>query len=106
MSFIVISARRLTVLTKTYCLRKLSNTGVGGKRIQWIRYFRHETHVAVDGVYSRSAKAIFGIPQGTVLGPFVLFFISMALQIIIGHSTIKILADNSKIQKVIWGAYD
>lgn len=49
---------------------KSTKTGIGGKLLQWIRYFltNRIQYVVIDDIHSRPAKIISGVLQGTVLG--------------------------------------
>ena len=52
-------------------LHKLSNYGIKGTTLQWVRNFltKRTMKVIVDGEESREVTVDSGVPQGTVLGP-------------------------------------
>ena len=60
-------------------LLKLEHLGISGPLLMWIRSFLvgREQRVVVDGMESVPSKVLFGVPQGTVLGPLFSSFTSM-----------------------------
>ena len=89
-------------------LKKLYNMGIRGRLLQWIECFlvNRTQHVVIEGTRSISAKVISGVPQGTVLGPLLFIVYINDIIDVIKHSTVRIFADDSKLQKVINGAAD
>ena len=60
-------------------LEKLNHYGIRGQTHGWIKSFLsgQTQHVIVDGAMSEKAPVISGVPQGTVLDPFLfLLFIN------------------------------
>ena len=57
-------------------LKKLQSYNLNVKVIQWIRPFLcyRKQRVKINGCYSERADVISGIPQGTILGPILLFY--------------------------------
>ena len=75
---------------------KLQWYGIVGNTYQWISSFLSDCHqkVVIDNISSDSVPVVFGVPQGTVLGP-VLFIIYMNDVIEnIKHSKIRLFADD------------
>lgn len=58
--------------------KKLQKAGIRGRLLDWfISYLENRKHrVKIRGTYSENLISRFGVPQGSVLGPF-LFVISM-----------------------------
>ncbi|XP_029654199.1 uncharacterized protein LOC115227543 [Octopus sinensis] len=59
-----------------------------------------------DVIRSSSAKVSSGVPQGTVLGPHHFIICVKYIVDVIKHCTLKIFADDSKLQKAINGMGD
>ena len=62
---------------KTRLLQKLSAYGIEGKVLCWIADFLSDRkmRIMVRGEYSEWVDVISGVPQGSVLGPIILFLI-------------------------------
>jgi len=79
-------------------LQKLRSHGIDQKLINWIQDYltNREMAVRVNGLLSRWAAVLSGVPQGSVLGPllFLLFVNELPTWII---NSIKMFADDTKI---------
>ena len=53
-------------------LNRLSNIGVEGTALKWLSSYLQDRHqsVSISGSTSKSMPLRFGVPQGSVLGPF------------------------------------
>ena len=53
-------------------LNRLSNIGVEGTALKWFSSYLQDRHqsVSVSGSTSTSMPLRFGVPQGSVIGPF------------------------------------
>ena len=84
-------------------LQKLSNYGIRGDLLDWIRSFLvgRTQSVIVDGVTSNPGPVRSGVPQGTVLGPllFVLYINNLPDNVL--HSKSKMFADDTKLHKSV-----
>ena len=56
-------------------LAKINHYGIQGQTYKWIESFLSDRsqQVIVDGAVSDKAPVVSGVPQGTVLGPLLLF---------------------------------
>ena len=92
---------------------KLFSYGIGGKAIKWIDAFLcyRQQRVVVNGVKSDWALGVFGVTQGTVLGPFSLHINDITSDIeseirlfpddCVCYREIKNVEDTVKLQKDI-----
>ena len=88
-------------------LFKLSQLGISGKVMAWIRQFLsgRTMKVNVRGSYSQWAQVISGVPQGSVLGPllFLLYVNDLPDWI---KNIINMFADDTKIWSTITSQAD
>ncbi len=85
-------------------LHKLEHLGISGLLLQCIRSFltQRTQAVRIDGVQSRFLRVISGVPQGSVLGPFLfLLFINDLPDIFDPSFRDKLFADDLKLYKSI-----
>ena len=84
-------------------IRKLESMGINGKILRWISAFLSDRKqsVMVNGVLSKQATVISGVPQGTVLGP-ILFLIFIAdIDEDVKYSFLSSFADDTRLFKSI-----
>ena len=81
-------------------LHKLSKMGIRGKLLSWISSFlsNRQQRVIIKGSKSRPTLVISGVPQGTVLGPLLFIIYINDITEVVKNSSIKIFADDSKLQ--------
>ena len=76
-------------------LAKLDFYGIRGKALSWIKDFlsNRTQNVSVNGVLSSSRPVVFGVPQGSVLGPvlFILFINDISCSV---QSNLRLFADD------------
>ena len=79
-------------------LKKLRAYGIRGKLLEWIRNFLTDRtiRVLVNGKFSKWARVLSGVPQGSVLGPllFLLFVNDIPDEL---KCRVKMFADDTKI---------
>jgi len=77
---------------------KLSWYGISSQTSEWIKdfLFGRTQRVVVDGFSSSTKQVLSGVPQGSVLGPYLfLFYINDISQDL--HSTVRLFADDTMI---------
>ena len=84
-------------------LRKLKAAGIGGKLGRWIHSFLTDRKqvVMVNGIASRSAPVVSGVPQGTVLGPLLFLMYIADIDDGVKYSSLSSFADDTRILKDI-----
>ena len=84
-------------------LHKLKNLGINGKTLRWIQNFLQERvqRVVVNGMLSTPHQVISGVPQGSVLGPLLFFFLIGDIDDGVLHSLIASFADDTRATKGI-----
>jgi hypothetical protein len=90
-------------------IAKLSSIGIGGSMLKWISDWLsgRKQRVVVQGKYSSWREVLYGVPQGSVLGP-VLFsiFINDLDQAATNRQFLKKFADDTKLGQIIEQASD
>ena len=76
-------------------LLKLQHYGVGGSLLNWLRCFltTRRQHVVLNGSFSSWLPVIFGVPQGSILGPL-LFSVYLNDLANFVHCKFKLFADD------------
>jgi hypothetical protein len=83
-------------------LSKLFTYGFSDDMIEWVRDFvvGRKQRVRIDGILSEEREVMSGIPQGSVLGPFLfLLYINDMPEVI--KSVLFLFADDSKVYRII-----
>ena len=80
-------------------LNKLDKMKVSGKVLTWIEKFlvNRTQQVVVNGIKSKPAHVLSGVPQGTVLGPALFIVYMNNITEFIKTVIIKLFADDSKL---------
>ena len=90
-------------------LGKLESYGIKGNILKWIKAFLvgRTQEVIVNGVKSKCAPVVSGIPQGSVLGPllFILFINDMP-EVVDSNALLVLFADDAKLSREIAGPAD
>ena len=83
-------------------LFKLNKIGIEGQALNIIKSFLsdHEQRVVLDGQSSDWAPVLAGVPQGSILGPL-LFLVYINDIVEVGHSDIRIFADDTLIFRTV-----
>ncbi len=70
--FSSISLKPLILSTTGFLIQKLKAYGINDNIVNWIESFLHDRtfNVSINGSISQSKAAVSGVPQGSVLGPF------------------------------------
>ena len=81
-------------------LLKLKSYGIGGNLLSWINSFLtgRLQQVILNSVYSEWSSVVSGVPQGSVLGP-VLLYVNDILSIVNSH--LLLFADDIKLYRSI-----
>ena len=89
-------------------LQKLSNLGVGGPLLLWLRSFltNRTQSVLVQGQKSSPKPVISGVPQGSVLGPILFITLLGDIDKDIVSSFLSSFADDTRVGKDISSADD
>ena len=86
------------LVSHQHLLHKMSNYGIRGQTLNWIKafLFQRTQRVVVRGAVSKPFDVTSGVPQGSVLGPvlFLIFINDLPLEVI---SPLSLFADDSKI---------
>ena len=83
-------------------LSKLRSFGFTSSMVNWVEAFitGRTQHVRIDGVVSEEKTVISGVPQGSVLGPF-LFLIYVNDMPEVVRSRLFLFADDNKVYRII-----
>ena len=84
-------------------LGKIAANGISGKLLKWISSFLRDRvqTVLVDRRKSHPAKAISGVPQGSVLGPLLFLIMMSDIDTELRYVFISSFADDTRISKAI-----
>ena len=89
-------------------LFKLSQYGINGSSLEWLKCFLSNRiqHVKINNSLSPPANVISGVPQGSVLGPVLFLCFSADLKFVVQNCEISIYADDTKLFKRIENVTD
>ena len=82
-------------------MQKLKAYGITGRFYQWIRSFlsnRHDQTIVIDGQHSEPRPVVHGVPQGSVLGPFLFIIYINDLHGVVKNSKTESFADDTKLK--------
>lgn len=84
-------------------LHKLSSLGIKGNLGMWIHSFLHgrSQRVAVDGTLSERSHVSSGVPQGSVLGPFLFLALISDIDTGVKNSVMSSFADDTRVTRKI-----
>jgi len=89
-------------------LHKLKSLGIDGKIGRWIHSFltgRHQ-RVVVNGVMSKLAAVLSGVPQGSVLGPILFLIMLGSIDKDVAHAFLSSFADDTRVGKSVQNEED
>jgi hypothetical protein len=80
-------------------LYKLSKYGIKGELLKWFESYvsNRKQFVVIDGIESTICSVTSGVPQGSVLGPFLFLIFINDLPLCIERATMALFADDSKL---------
>lgn len=84
-------------------LHRLSSLGIRGNLGRWIHSFLHNRvqQVAVNGTLSERSPVKSGVPQGSVLGPFLFLALISNIDADVRHSVTSSFADDTRIARKV-----
>jgi len=89
-------------------LHKLHFYGVRGSTLHWVESFlsNKKQRVQLEGVKSKEADVVLGVPQGSVLGPLLFLAYNNDLPEFVTHSETRLFADDSLLFRFITSQHD
>ena len=80
-------------------LSKLEHYGIRGKTNQWFKSYlsNRKQHVSINGFSSNETEMLYGVPQGSVLGPLLFLIYINDLHIAIKYCTTRHFADDTSL---------
>jgi len=79
-------------------LAKLYNYGIRGNVYNWFKdyLYNRQQFVSIRGINSDTASFLYGVPQGSILGPLLLLIYINDICSCVDDATVKLFADDIK----------
>ena len=84
---------------RSILLANLYNYGVRGNVYNWFKNYLHDRQqfVSIRGINFNTASVLYGVPQGSVLGPLLFFIYVNDIYSCIDNATVKLFADDTNL---------